>query len=119
MMKTLLYVSLATFLLVAAIVIFALEYGSPVSPRELYPLQVTDHSSGQPPSVSIDGKIVSSSLAVSSVRQHRRGHLVLIVVRQGLIRPGRRSGKFHCDVAVPNDIDQIAIGDPHNVIWHR
>jgi hypothetical protein len=119
MRKTLLYGFLFALLLVAAVVAFAFGYGSPVSRRGVFPLQVTDHSSSHPANVTIDGGLISGSLAVSSVRQYRRGRCVVVVVREGLIRPGRRSGQFHSEIAITADIDEVAFGDVRDVVWHR
>jgi hypothetical protein len=119
MRKTLLYGFLFALLLVAAVVAFAFEYGSPVSRRGVFPLQVTDHSSSHPATVTIDGGLISSALAVTSVRQYRRGRCVVVVVRESLVRPGRRSGQFHSEIAITRDIDEVAFSDVRGVIWHR
>jgi hypothetical protein len=118
-MKTPHYVLLAILLLVATIAVYLFAYGSPVSRRGLRELQVTDHSLNHPATVIIDGGIVSSSLAVSSVKQHRSGRCVVIVVREVPVREGMRSGTFHIEVPVSDEIDAIAYGDSHDVIWHR
>jgi hypothetical protein len=116
--KTILYALLFTTLIVAAIALFAWTYGSPV-PRNLSFVKITSSSAGSHINVHIDGGIMSSSLAVSSVKQHREGHCIIVVVRQGLARRGRRAGDFHLDIAVPDDVDEIAFENSHNVIWHR
>lgn len=116
--KTILYALLFTTLIVAAVGLFAWTYGSPV-PRNLSVLKITSFSSGSHINLHIDGGIKSSSLAVSSVRQHREGHCIIVVVRQGLIRPGRKAGDFHLDIAVSDDVDEIAFENSHNIIWHR
>jgi hypothetical protein len=119
MIKTVSYVCFFALLLVTAIVFVEYEYGSPVSRRGLSDLKITANSSRNPTTVSIDGGLVSSSLAVSSVKQHRKGRCIVVVVREVPVREGRVSGTFHLDVAVPGDIDEIAFGEPHDVIWHR
>ncbi len=119
MIKILFYVSLVALLLVTAIVFVAFEYGSPVSRRGLRDLKITTNSSRDPTTVSIDGGLVSSSLAVSSVKQHRKGRCIVVVVREVPVRHGRVSGTFHLDVAVSDNIDEIAFGDSHEIIWHR
>ena len=119
MKKTVLYVSLFALLLVTALAFVAFEYGSAVSRRGLSDLRVTANSSRNPATVSIDGGLVSSALAVRSVKQHRKGRCIVVVVREVPVREGRVSGTFHLDVAVPDDVDEIAFGDSHDVIWHR
>jgi hypothetical protein len=113
------YIRLTAFLLVGFLVVFVLEYGRPVSRGGLRSIQVTDLTSSQPAVVSIDGSIRSSSFVVSSVKQIRKDGLVVIVVREGLRRPGRRSRSFHCDVAVSAGVNRIAFGDADDVIWQR
>jgi hypothetical protein len=113
------YVVLSALIIAAAIAIFDFEYGTPVSRRGLMSLAVTDHSTLQPATVSVDGAIVNSSMAVYGVRQHRTGSLVVIVVRQGLVRKGHQTGRFHCDVSLSGGVEQIALGEPHEIIWHR
>jgi hypothetical protein len=111
---------LALVLLVSAsVAVFIFEYGSPVERGGLRIIRVSDHSTSRPPTVSIDGGIISSSLAVSSVSQRREGDCVVIFVWQGIIRPGRRSGRFHLDVDVSNGITEIAYRDPRDIIWQR
>jgi len=118
-MKPLLIGCVVVLLGVACVVAFFFEYGSPVSRKGLQFTNITDHSTSQPPTVSIDGGIISSSLAVSGVSQRRKGNCVIILVRQGIIRPGRQSGRFHFDVDVSNGITEIAYRDARDVIWHR
>jgi len=113
------YIRLTAFLLVGFMAVFLLEYGRPVSRGGLRSIQVIDLTSSQPAAVSIDGSISSSSFAVSSVKQIRKGDLVVIVVREGLSRPGRRTRSFHCDVVVSTGINRIAFGDPDDIIWQR
>ena len=119
MKKIVLYVSLFALLLVTAVAFVEFEYGSPVSRRGLSDLQVRTNSSRNPTTVSIDGGLISSALAARSVKQHRKGGCIVVVVREVPVREGRVSGTFHVDVAVSGDIDEIAFGDPHEVIWHR
>jgi hypothetical protein len=109
----------ALLLLVTAIVFGVFEYGSPVSRRGIRDLQITTNSSRGHATVSIDGGLVSSSLAVSSVTQHRKGRCVVVIVREVPVRHGRVSGTFHLDVDVSDNIEEIAFGDSHEVIWHR
>ena len=118
-MKSFLIVSLVALLVVASAEIFMLEYGSPVPRRGLQPLHVTDHHASQPPTVSIDGAIVSSALAVTRVSQRREGDCIIILVRQGMMRPGRRSARFHLDVEVSNGVAAIGYEDAHDIIWNR
>jgi hypothetical protein len=118
-MKTTSIVCLVVFLVVASAVIFIFEHGSAVSRRGLQPLHVTDRHTSQPSIVSIDGSIFSSSLAVTGVSQRREGDCIIIVVRQGIMLPGRRSGRFHLDLDVSNGITEIAYQDPRDIIWHR
>ena len=118
-MKLLLKGCLILLLVAALAVVFIIEYGSPVSRGGLQPLHVVDHSASQPPTVSVDGGIISSGAAITSVSQHRKANCVVIRVRQGLILPNRRSGRFHLDVPVSNGVTEIAYGDPQNIIWHR
>ena len=117
MSKTLTYGFLAALLLIAAVATFAFEYGSPVSRRGVFPLQVTDNSSSHPATVTIDGRLISAALAVSSVRQYQRGHCIVVVVREALTRPGRRSARFHSEVAITGNIDEVAFGDARDVVW--
>ncbi len=119
MVKSLLIGCVGVLLTAACVVAFFFEYGSPVSKEMLRFTEVTDHPTSQPPIVRIDGSIISSSLAVSSVSQRRRGNCVIILVRQGIIRPGRESGRFHIDVDVSNGITAIAYRDTDNIIWRR
>ena len=119
MIKSILVGCAVAFLGCACVMAFLFEYGSPVSLKGLQFTRVTDRSKSQPPTVSIDGGIISSSLAVSSVSQRRKGNCVIILVKQGIIRPGRQSGRFHFDVDVSNGITEIAYRNARNVIWHR
>ena len=119
MLKTVLYLALLLVFVAAGVAVGVWEYGSTVSRKGLSELTITSTPSGRPTTVSVNGGIISSGAAVSSVRQHREGHCIVIVVRQGFILHGRTSGYFHIDVALPNDVDEIAFGDSHDVIWHR
>jgi hypothetical protein len=118
-MKTPFNVCLVVLLVVVSAVIFMIEHGSPVPRKGLQPFHVTDHHTSQPSIVSIDGSIFSSSLAVTSVSQRREGDCIIILVRQGIMRPGRRSGRFHLDVDVSNGIEAIGYENAHDIIWHR
>src|SRR5215469_3846776 len=119
MWKTRLSGFLFALLLIAAVVAFAFEYGSPVSRKGVVNLQVTDHSSSHTATVTINGALISSSNAVTSVRQYRKGRCIVVVVRESLVRPGRRAGKFRSEIAVTGDVDEIAFGDVHDVIWRK
>ena len=105
--------------LLAAISLIIWEYGSPISRRGLSDLNVASDSSVRPTTVSIDGSLISSSLAVSSVKQFRNGSCIVVVVREGIIRPGRKSGRFHLNIGLTDDIDEIAFGNSKDVIWRR
>ncbi len=118
-MKPSLIAWLVVFVVAVCAVIFVFEHGSPVPRRGLQPLHVTDHHASQPATVSIDGSIISSSLAVTGVSQRREGDCIIILVRQGLMRPGNRSGRFHLDVDVSNGITAIRYENAHDIIWHR
>ena len=107
-------------LVIAAATVFVVwEYGTPVSRGGIDQLKVTTRSSGHPTTVSVDGSLISSALAVTSVKQHREGRCIVVVVRQAVVRQGRRSADFHLDIAVPDEIDQIAFANSRDVIWHR
>ena len=119
MIKIASYISVFALLIVTAIAFVVFEYGSPVSRRGLSDLQVTTRSSRGHTTVRIDGGLVSSSLAVSSVKQHRKGRSIVVIVREVPVRHGKVSGTFHLDVDVSDNIDEIVFGDSHEVIWHR
>ena len=119
MLRTALYTALLVFFIVTIAAFVVWEYGSPVSRKGLRELKITSNHSGRPTTVSIDGSIISSSLAVSSVTQRRQGRSIVVIVRQGIIRRGRMSGRFHLDIAVSDDIDEITFGNARDVIWHR
>ena len=119
MIKTILYTSLFVLLLVVAVWLAVFEVGSHVSRRGIRDLQITTDSSRYPATVSIDGTLISSSSAVGSVKQRREGRCVVVLVREVLVRRGRTWGKFHLDVAITDDIDEIAFDESHEVIWHR
>ena len=119
MPKTALYSALLVLLLVAVVAFVVWVYGSPVSGKGLSELKITSNPSGRPTTVSVDGSLISSSLAVSSVTQHRQGRCIVVIVREGIIRRGRTSGKFHLEIAVSDDIEEIAFGNATDVIWHR
>jgi len=119
MRKTALYASLFALLLVIAVWLAVFEVGSHVSRRGIRDLQITTDSSRHPATVSIDGFLISSSNAVGSVKQRREGRCVVVLVREVLVRRNRTWGKFHLDVAITDDVDEIAFGDSHEIIWHR
>jgi len=108
-------------LLVTAVlfVVFEYQYGSPVSRRGLRDLQITTNPSRNPTTVRIDGGLISSSLAVSGIKQRRKGRCIVVIVREAPVRHGRVAGRFHRDVDVLDNIDEIAFCDSHEVIWHR
>jgi hypothetical protein len=110
---------LSLLVIVATVAFVAWTYGSPVSRKGISDLKITTSPYGRLTTVSIDGGLISSSLAVSSVKQHREGHCIIVLVREGLIRRGRTSGQFHLDIAVPDDIEEIAFENSRDVIWHR
>lgn len=103
----------------AAFAFAAWEYGRHVSRSGLSELKITAVPSMHPTNVTIDGTLLGGALAVSSVKQHRNGHCIIVVVRAALVRPGRKWGKFHLNVAVSDDIEAIAFGNSSDVIWHR
>jgi hypothetical protein len=117
-LKIILSAFLLTTLIVAVVALYVWTYGSPV-PRNLADLKITSSSSGSHISVHIDGKILSSSDAVISVKQHRKKHCIIVVVREALVRRGNREGRFHMLITVPDDVDEIAFENSRNVIWHR
>ena len=119
MLKSALYASLFALLVVIAVWLALFEVGSHVSRRGIRDLQITTDSSRHPETVSIDGTLMSSSNAVGSVKQRREGRCVVVLVREVLVRRGRTRGKFHLVVAITDDIDEIAFGESHEVIWHR
>ena len=119
MLKTILCTSLFALLLVVAAWLAVFEVGSHVSRRGIRDLQITTDSSRHPETVSIDGALISSSNAVGSVKQRREGRCVVVLVGEVLVRRGRTRGSFHVDVALTDDIDEIAFGESHEVIWHR
>jgi hypothetical protein len=69
--------------------------------------------------VRIDGGLLSSSDAVISVKQHRKKHCIIVVVREALVRRDNREGRFHMLIAVPDDVDEISFENSSDVIWHR
>lgn len=106
-------------LLLTAGVFAAFEYGSAVSRRAVFDLQIAANRPQHPQIVTIDGKIANSSMAVRSVQQHRSGRCIVVVVRESLDTRHWRSGEFHLDVPVQDGIDEIAFGNRNDVIWHR
>jgi hypothetical protein len=70
---------LFALLLVTAVVfvVFEYQYGSPVSRRGLSDLQITTTPSRNPTTVSIDGGLISSSLAVTGVEQRRKARRIV------------------------------------------
>ena len=119
MLKTALYASLFALLLVTGVWLAVFVVGSPISRRGIRDFQITTDSSRHPATVSIDGTLISSSNAVGSVKQRRDGRCVVVLVREVLVRRNRTWGKFHLDVAITDDVDEIAFGDSHEIIWHR
>ena len=119
MLKTALYAFLFAILLVTAVGYVAFEFGSLVSRRGISDLQVTTDFSHHPTIVSIDGKLISSSLAVGSVKQRRKGRCIVVLLREVLVRRGRTSGRFRLEVAITDDVDEIAFGDSHEIVWRR
>jgi hypothetical protein len=107
MPNTALYSALLVFFIVTVVAFVVWGYGSPVSRKGLSELKITSNPSGRPATVSVDGSLISSSLAVSSVTQHRQGRCIVVIVREGIIRRGRTSGKFHLDIAVSDDIEEL------------
>jgi len=118
-LKIILSAFLLTTLIAVAIALFAWTYGSPVSRDNLRELKIASSVSGSHTNVSIDGILKSSSLAVSSVKQHRKGHCIIVVVREALVRRDNREGRFHMLITVPDDVDVIAFENSSDVIWHR
>ena len=117
-LKIILCAFLLTTLIVAAYALFAWTYGTP-TPRNLADLKITSYSSGGHMNVRIDGGLLSSSEAVISVKQHRKKHCIIVVVREALVRRGNREGRFHMLITVPDDVDVIAFENSSDVIWHR
>jgi hypothetical protein len=118
-LKTALYLLLAVVLFVAGYTYLLFEYGTPVSRIGVRDIHVVSSSSGGHTNVKLDGALLSSSSAVSNVSQHREGHCIVITVRQVLVHGNVRDADFHLDIAVPDDVDEIAIATPSDVIWHR
>lgn len=119
MVKGFLYVIVSTILLLVALMIFVWEYGSPVPRTSLSELHITEDSSVHPVVVRADGRIMSSGLAVTSAKPHQEGRCIVIVVRQGIIHQNRHSGSFHPEIPVPDDVNEIAYGNRHEVVWRR
>jgi|SRR5271155_3549850 len=119
MPKIILYAGLLVLSLAIVVAFAVWEYGSPVSRKGLSQLKVTSIPSEHPTTVSVDGSLISSSLAVSSVAQRRQRNCVVVIVREGIVRRGRTSGKFHLDIPISDDIEEIAFRDARDVIWHR
>jgi hypothetical protein len=119
MLKTALYTLLFALLLVTTGWFVVFEFGSVVSRRGVSDLHITTNSSRHPAIVSVDGGLISSSNAVGSVKQRRKGRCIVVLVREVLVRDGRRSATFHLDVVITDDVDEIGFGDSHDIIWHR
>lgn len=45
---------------------------------------------------------------MGSVKQRREGRCVVVLVREVLVRRGRTRGNFYLDVAITDDVDEIA-----------
>jgi hypothetical protein len=58
-------------------------------------------------------------MAVDRATQYQRGSDIVLVVRAGITRPGLRDAKFHYEVRIPSDIDEISFGSAEDVIWRR
>jgi hypothetical protein len=114
-------VKISTVLLLIIVVAIGLLawIGAPLPREALRDLHIVLKPSDHPNQAVIDGGIISSGAAVSGVEHWRSGHSIIIVVRQGLIFPNRRSGTFHLEISIPNDVDTIAYSHVNDVIWHR
>lgn len=118
-MKTFVYVSLAFFAILAISFFFIFEYGASVPLSGVHHLEVKTSSNGSEEVVNVDGTLVGSAVAISSIKQHRSGDGVVIVIRQVPVRAGNDKARFHVEVVIPNDVKRISIGDVEDTIWTR
>jgi hypothetical protein len=109
----------AVITMVTVAVIFVFLHTSVLSKRGLQEIEVTEYNNNQHHTIHIDGRLIGGMLAISSVEQYQKGSCIVMVVRTGITRPGLRNARFHYDIIVPNDVDQISFGRPADIVWRR
>ncbi len=122
-MKTLLRIvsmSVIALIVIALGLFAAYRWGTQVQPRGGFAeLTATQHGDDQHPTVSIDGRLLGGELAIGRVSEYRQDRGIVVVVRVGITRPGRDSGRFHYDVAVPAGVEHISFANADDVIWAK
>ena len=109
----------------AIVVLFTLSltgfffYGSPVGRSSLRISRFSETETSGHLVVTVSGRLIGGMMAVRKAEQMRTGSCIILLIRNGITRPGLRDATFHYDIQVPSDVDQISLGKAESVIWTR
>lgn len=118
-MKIIIYIISATLIVALSIVASFYLYTTVLAQKSLQEIAVNEHSVGSRYIVSLDGRLLGGVLAIKSIGQYQKGSCVVVVVKVGIARRGLRNSRFHIDVPLSDDVNEVSFGDPKDVVWKR
>ena len=118
-MRTVIYALGAVAVLIASSLAFFLFYKTAVPRKSLQELHLREFDTDGHPTVTVDGRLLGGMMAVHDVTQYRRGDGIVLLVRAVITRPGLKNARFHYEIQIPSDIDEISFGNAEDVIWRR
>ncbi|HET6177779.1 MAG TPA: hypothetical protein VFE61_12650 [Candidatus Sulfotelmatobacter sp.] len=118
-MKIVTYTLGAIVVLIASSIAAFYLYSSVVPRKSLQEFHLSESSPDGHLTVTVDGSLLGGMLAIHSAKQYQRGRTMILLVRAGITRAGLGNAKFHYEIRVPSDVDEISFGSPEDVIWRR
>jgi hypothetical protein len=117
-MRIVVYALGAVVVFVASSLAVLFFYSTVVPRKALQELHVSESADGHP-TVTVDGRLLGGMTAIHGAKQYQRGSDIVLVVRAGITRAGMRDVRFHYEIEIPGDVDQISFGNAEDVIWRR
>jgi hypothetical protein len=117
-MRIVMYTLGAVGVLVASSLAVFCFYSTVVPSKSLQELHLSEFDDGHL-TVAVDGRLLGGMMAIHSAKQYQRGSGIVLVVRAGITRAGLRNVRFHYEIKVPSNVDEISFGNAEDVIWRR
>lgn len=118
-MRIVMYALGAVVALVASSLAAFFLYSTVVPRKSLQEFHLSEIDPDGHLTVVVDGRLLGGMMAVHDATQYQRGSSIVLLVRAGITRPGLRGAKFHYEVRIPSDVDEISFGNVDDVIWRR
>ena len=118
-MRIVMYTLGAVVVLVASCLAVFFLYSNVVPRKSLQELQLSEFDPDGHLTVNVDGRLLGGMMAVHDATQYQKGGGIVLIVRAGITRPGLRNARFHYEIRIPSDVDEISFGNAEDVIWKR